>query len=296
MAKTPKPGILSQGTIPEGVLVPAGGQGYHRKMPPIPAWPYPRWIAHRGAGTLAPENTLPAFALGARHGWRMFECDARLSADGVLFLLHDHTLERTTNGSGPAGQRSIGALAQLDAGSWHSRAYAGAAIPTLEALVLFCLANGLLLNVEIKPNPGQAQQTGQAVGELLACLWPDDRPAPLLSSFHPSALDGARSTAPALPRGLLVDSFAAGAGDGRIALTQAAALDCRALILNYRLWLEHPALVAQAHGAALRCLGYTVNDPSDAQRLIGLGIDGLITDRIDLFASALPGQSDLNRQ
>ena len=69
---------------------------------PLPPWPYPRWIAHRGAGKLAPENTLAAFRLGARHGYRMFECDAKLSSDGVLFLLHDATLERTTNGRGTA--------------------------------------------------------------------------------------------------------------------------------------------------------------------------------------------------
>ncbi|HQC99297.1 MAG TPA: glycerophosphodiester phosphodiesterase family protein, partial [Aquabacterium sp.] len=65
-------------------------------------WPYPFWIAHRGAGRLAPENTLAAFRLGARHGYRMFECDAKLSADGVVFLLHDSTLERTTSGQGTA--------------------------------------------------------------------------------------------------------------------------------------------------------------------------------------------------
>ena len=63
-------------------------------------WPYPRWIAHRGAGKLAPENTMSAFRLGAQYGYRMFECDAKLSADGVLFLLHDATLQRTTNGHG----------------------------------------------------------------------------------------------------------------------------------------------------------------------------------------------------
>lgn len=67
------------------------------------SWPYPHWIAHRGAGKLAPENTLAAFRLGAQHGYRMFECDAKLSADGVPFLLHDATLERTTNGRGTAG-------------------------------------------------------------------------------------------------------------------------------------------------------------------------------------------------
>ena len=73
----------------------------------LPSWPYPRWIAHRGAGKLAPENTLAAFRLGAQHGYRMFECDAKLSSDGVLFLLHDATLERTTNGHGAAGERSM---------------------------------------------------------------------------------------------------------------------------------------------------------------------------------------------
>ena len=73
------------------------------KLSPDTPWPYPRWIAHRGAGQLAPENTLAAFRLGAAHGYRMFECDAKLSADGVVFLLHDATLERTTNGQGTGG-------------------------------------------------------------------------------------------------------------------------------------------------------------------------------------------------
>jgi len=70
---------------------------------PLPLWPYPRWIAHRGAGRLAPENTLAAFARGAGHGYRMFECDVKLAADGTPFLLHDDTLDRTTSGRGSAG-------------------------------------------------------------------------------------------------------------------------------------------------------------------------------------------------
>ena len=75
-------------------------------------WPYPRWIAHRGAGKLAPENTLAAFKLGARHGYRMFECDVKLSSDDVPFLLHDSTLERTTSGHGTAGEQPWSALAR----------------------------------------------------------------------------------------------------------------------------------------------------------------------------------------
>ena len=97
-------------------------------------WPYPRWIAHRGAGKLAPENTLAAFKLGAAHGYRMFECDVKLSAGGVPFLLHDATLERTTNGHGVAGERPWQALTALDAGSWHSPAMQASHCPALRSL------------------------------------------------------------------------------------------------------------------------------------------------------------------
>ncbi len=94
-------------------------------------WPYPLWIAHRGAGKLAPENTLAAFRKGAAHGYRMFECDVKLSADGVPFLMHDATLERTTSGRGTGGDRPWAELSMLDAGSWHSRRYAGEPLANL---------------------------------------------------------------------------------------------------------------------------------------------------------------------
>ena len=85
-------------------------------MKTLAPWPYPRWIAHRGAGRLAPENTLAALRLGAAHGYRMFECDVKLSADDVPFLMHDATLERTTSGRGIGGDLRWSALSQLDAG------------------------------------------------------------------------------------------------------------------------------------------------------------------------------------
>src|SRR6187402_1971951 len=97
-------------------------------------WPYPRWVAHRGAGKLAPENTLAAFKLGASHGYRMFECDVKLSADDVLFLLHDATLDRTSTGKGDARTLDWQALSQLDAGSWHSAAFAGEPLAGFEAI------------------------------------------------------------------------------------------------------------------------------------------------------------------
>jgi len=239
-------------------------------------WPYPRWIAHRGAGKLAPENTLAAFRLGAEHGYRMIECDLKLSADGVPFLLHDATLERTTSGQGIAGEHSWAGLSRLDAGHWHSRRYAGEGIPTLEAVSRWCRANGVLLNIEIKPTPGQETETGQVVAGEAARLWQGAAVPPLLSSFQVEALRAAQAAAPQLPRALLLDRLWGGWQ------AQAHALAVVALVCNHALWDE--ALVAQARAAGWRMLSYTVNDEWAAQRLWALGTDGIITDRVDLFA------------
>jgi glycerophosphoryl diester phosphodiesterase len=162
-------------------------------------WPYPYWIAHRGAGKLAPENTLAAFRLGAHYGYRMFECDAKLSADGTVFLLHDATLERTTNGSGLGGERSWSELSQLDAGSWHTPQYAGEPPCSLAGLARFCLAGGHALNIELKPTPGLERQTGHEVARQAAQLWSAAAVPPLLSSFKPEAL--ARAPARRICRG-----------------------------------------------------------------------------------------------
>jgi glycerophosphoryl diester phosphodiesterase len=240
------------------------------------AWPYPRWIAHRGAGKLAPENTLAAFRLGAAHGYRMFECDARLSADGVVFLLHDDTLERTTTGQGMGGERCWHALLQLDAGSWHSPSYAGEPLPTLDTLASFCRANGHLLNIEIKPTAGTERATGEAVALAAARLWQGAGVPPLLTSFQPDALAAAQQAAPHLPRGLLVDTL----WDGW--LDQASTLDCVAVVAKHTLW--NAARIARVHRAGLKCMAYTVNDRRSARRLLDLGIDNIITDQVDRFS------------
>jgi glycerophosphoryl diester phosphodiesterase len=243
-----------------------------------PNWPYPRWIAHRGAGKLAPENTLAAFRVGAQHGYRMFECDVKLSADGVPFLMHDATLERTTSGSGIGGEQPWSALAQLDAGGWHSRAHAGEPLPSFENIARFCLRNGYFLNIEIKPTPGVEAHTGQVVARHAARLWADAAVPPLLTSFRPESLAGAQAAEPKLPRGLLLDTL----WDGWLAAAQR--LRCVAVVCNHALW--DAGTVAQARAAGLRTLSYTVNDEWAAARLIDLGTDGIITDRIDLFPPA----------
>ncbi len=242
------------------------------------AWPYPLWIAHRGAGKLAPENTLAAFRVGANHGYRAFECDVKLSADGVPFLLHDATPERTSSGHGVASSLSWSELSRLDAGGWHSRAFAGEPLPSLASIAAYCLRNGFALNIEIKPTPGDEATTGRVVATEAARLWSGQAMPPLLSSFRPDALQAARDAAPQLPRALLLDNLSDGWFE------QAQGLGCAAVVTHFA--LMDAVVIARLHGAGLRALVYTVNDAAEAQRLTALGIDGVITDAVDHFSPA----------
>lgn len=243
-------------------------------------WSYPRWVAHRGAGKLAPENTLAAFKLGASCGYRMFECDVKLSSDGVPFLLHDDTLERTTNGIGIAGSMTWQDLQQLDAGSWHSTSYAGEPIPSLDTVAAYCISNSFDLNIEIKPTLGTDQLTGQVVAQHAARIWQNESRKPLLTSFKPDALQAAVDAAPNLPRGLLLHELWPGW------LETALMLGCQAVICHHRLW--DTSSVTQAKSAGFKLLSYTVNDDADVQRLLTLGCDGIITDQVDVFKPTQP--------
>jgi glycerophosphoryl diester phosphodiesterase len=241
----------------------------------VTAWPYPLWIAHRGAGKLAPENTLVAFREGARHGYRGFECDVKISADGVPFLLHDDSLERTTRERGVAGERTWDELSRIDAGGWHSDTFAGEPIPSLQAIAAYVLRNGFTLNIEIKPTPGEEHATGVVIARDAARLWAGSAPPPLLSSFEPESLLGARDSAPDLPRALLLDRL----WDGWFETAQR--LSCVAVVTDYP--LMNAELLARLKAAGMRGLVYTVNDPEPVARLLGLGIDGIITDAVDRF-------------
>ncbi len=238
-------------------------------------WSYPRWVAHRGAGRLAPENTLAAFQLGAEKGYRMFECDVKLSSDGIPFLLHDDTLERTTNGLGVAGLQTWQSLQTLDAGSWHSSTYAGEKIPSLDTIAAYCLENNFDLNIEIKPTTGTDAQTGAVVAQHAARLWQGAVRKPLLTSFKPDALQAALDAAPELPRGLLLHQLWTGW------LETGLMLDCQAIICNHVLW--DTSSLTQAKSGGFKTLSYTVNDEADVQRLLALGTDGIITDAVDRF-------------
>jgi glycerophosphoryl diester phosphodiesterase len=236
-------------------------------------WPYRKRCAHRGAGKLAPENTLAAFRHGAGLGYRMFEFDAKLSADGVVLLMHDPTLERTSNGQGRVAGKTFGELSQLDAGSWHSPAFAGESIPSLERVARWLNANRCLANIEIKPCPGRETETGAAIALEARRLFEGQEIPPLLTSFSESALEAARQAAPELPRGLLVNQLP------KDWVARCKRLDC--VVIDPHFSQLSREMIALAHAEGLRVATYTVNEVELAERFSGWGLDILITDIVD---------------
>ncbi len=243
-------------------------------------WPYPKLIAHRGGGCLAPENTLAAIRLGQSLGYNAAEFDVKLSRDGVAMLLHDATLERTTSGQGDAGELDWTALAVLDAGSWHSAPYKDERIARFDAAAKLLRSGGTLAHVEIKPSPGREKETGATVAALAAEFWRGAAVAPLLSSFSFEALSSAQLMAPELPRAWLTEQI--GSEDWKCL----ERLEAASLNTDHRR-LARDA-VARLHGQGVRVLAYTVNQVDRARELFDWGVDGIFTDNLREFAQAFP--------
>lgn len=239
----------------------------------LPLWPYPDVIAHRGAGLLAPENTLEAIARGAALGQRMCELDVKLSAEAVPVLMHDDTLARTTDGRGAVAAMRLAGLRALDAGAWHSEAFRGARVPTLDEVADALVRDGMRVNLELKPCPGRDEETGRVVARAVLAAWRDADVLPLLSSFSREALAAARAVAPGIPRALLTER-----GDEE---TLRVAVDLRCAAVNVAEAALTEGFVAKARGMGLRVLAWTPNDPARIAALRELGVDGVITDAVD---------------
>jgi glycerophosphoryl diester phosphodiesterase len=236
-------------------------------------------IAHRGAARLAPENTLPAFRLAADLGADAIELDARLTADGAVVVLHDLTLDRTTNGTGKVTERGLTDLKSLDAGAKFGARFAGEQIPILDE-VIEAMGRRVLINVELKDYESVLdRRLAEAVVRIVRHHGLERRV--LLSTFNPFGLRAVRRLAPEVPRALLL-----------------WATEKKWMQLASR-WLApfeacHPhegitdrQMIAAEHARGRRVNVWTVNDADRMRELLLLGVDGLITDAPDVARRAV---------
>ncbi len=241
----------------------------------ITSWPYPKIIAHRGGGTLAPENTIAAIRCGLEYGFHAVEFDVMLSKDGVPVLMHDPLFGRTVRGDGGVAASLATELQQMDAGSWFSERFAGERIPTYVQVIEFCQQHRIWMNVEIKPVPRFEEITGRVVAEVTKQMQAGGDV--LFSSFSFDALMQAKLVAPEIKRGFLTDQIES---DWQQRLEQ---LDAIALHTNHKHLTPEIAQQIKAAGYGLFC--YTVNTPERAREILDWGVDAFCTDRIDLIAA-----------
>ncbi len=241
------------------------------KLPPI--------IGHRGACAYAPENTIESVRTAADLGVEWVELDVKLTKDDVPIIFHDDELDRTTNGSGPVAQATYDEISQLETGSWFADSFAGIKIPTLEEMCEALIELNMGLNLEIKPCPGREKETAEAALDLLSRIW-DDHDRLMISSFSHVSLESARELASDWHRGLLIDGELPGNWQ-----ELAEYLDCGTVNMGVRHITRENVETIIDGGRGI--LVYTVNDPQDARRLQGWGVDGVFTDVPDIIKEVL---------
>lgn len=232
---------------------------------------HPLIIGHRGASADAPENTLAAIALAAEQTADGVEFDVQLSADGHPILLHDDTVDRTTNGSGVVTTFTLAQLKQLDAG-------AGQQIPTLDEL-FEQFGRTLLYNVELKLNTTDNRPNANLVETVAATIQRHNlAQRVLISSFDPPTVQRAQQL---MPEGVLIGLLREPFFRRDLPLQPLGQAD-------HPFWgmVDEPYM-AWARQHNLRVHVWTVDDPAEAQRLIHLGVHGLITNQPSYLRAAL---------
>lgn len=229
-------------------------------------------FAHRGASAIAPENTMAAFKKAVEAGATWIETDVDVLKDGTPILIHDSSLDRTTNRSGSYYDLTVSDLDDIDAGSWFSPEFAGERIPTLAQLVEFMNETGLNANIEIKSNEAGAQMSLQLVDAILKELEALDGPQVIISSFNHVLLKIFKDKAPQYSVGALF--VAENLWDDWKSILELVGAD-----------YIHPddSTLTRAQVQAFREAGYgvnvwTVNSPARANELFNWGVTGIFTD------------------
>lgn len=223
-------------------------------------------IAHRGASGTAPENTRAAAIRARTLGCRWIEVDVQLAADSIPVVIHDHTLERTTNGHGPVAMATAAQLNALDAGRWFAPTFAGESIPTLARMVQTCQDLSLGLNIELKPAPGTDAQTARAVAATIEST----KQAILVSSFSHAALGAFHASAPGIPLGAVYRAAPRDADLRRLGVP------VHSIHIASRAFTR--ADVERLTAAGFRVLSYTVNEADRGRQLSSWGVAAVFTD------------------
>lgn len=239
----------------------------------------PPVFAHRGANQYAPENTLAAFLKAKAVGITWIEFDVMLSRDEEAVVIHDDTLNRTTNGQGYVKDHTFAELRELDAGAWFGAKYANEKIPTLREVIQLLKTQKMGANIEIKPFPGDEIITTEKIMQIIREEWTDTMLPPLISSFSELALQTARTISSSTALGLLKDEWEP---DWQM---KCEALACASLNLNQKIVDRHRIQEIKSRGYSVFC--YTVNDRMRAQELYSMGVDALFSDWPDEILRAL---------
>ena len=241
----------------------------------LDARPRPLVIGHRGASADAPENTIAAFELALEQGADGIELDVHLTADGQPVVIHDFTLERTTDGAGPVSGRLLRELKRLDAGGWLDRRFRGQRVQTLQE-VLERFRERARFWIELKGGAALYPGIEERVVSMVEIYDVVDRV--LVQSFDHAAIGRVRSLNREIPVGALV---ARAPLDPSLLSTEAISAICPgAEVLT-------EALLAEIRRAGLGCYVWTVNEPAQMDRLVEWGVSGIITDRPGLLRARL---------
>ncbi len=236
-------------------------------------------LAHRGASAYAPENTLAAFRLALEMGADGVELDVRMTRDGIPIILHDETVDRTTNGHGRIDEMTLEEVKRLDAGSWFEQRFSGERIPTL-AEALSAVGKLGIVNIELKVLFKRIEGLEAAVLAVVEDTGSADRV--LFSSFNPLALRTMAQLNPRLPRGLLY------AANLPVYLRRAWLRPlARPTAVHPKHTMVDARLVRWAHGKGYAVNTWTVDFPAEMKRLAGLGVDMIMTNKPDVLRQVL---------
>ena len=237
-------------------------------------------VAHRGASGpgLAPENTLAAFELAINIGTDAIECDVHGTSDGAVVVMHDEKVNRTTNGKGALAEMTLEAIKRLDAGAWKDAKFAGERVPTLREMLT--MINGRAISViEIK-----VPKVAEAVVEDVIST--ESVESAVIFSFNADAVREVNVLDPKIATAFLISGKVPADGAAVAGwVKQVRSLGAQAIAPNFA--MVTPDFIRAFHAANLKVWVWTVNEPEDMKRLREMGVDAIISDRIDVLNKTL---------